>query len=96
MSRLRVDLERLDDLVGQMQRVAAQLDRVRSEVDRRVDAAQLEWTGRAASAQHAAHARWSAGAAELHAALESLRATAATARSNYAAAAHTNRRMWSL
>ena len=96
MSRLRVDLARLDDLVEQMRRVADQLERVRTEVDSRVQAAQLVWTGRAAHAQVDAHARWTAGAAELHEALESLRSIAATAHGNYAAAVHANRRMWVL
>jgi|tagenome__1003787_1003787.scaffolds.fasta_scaffold16716916_2 WXG100 family type VII secretion target len=96
MTRLRVDLDRLDDFVRHAQRVAAQLDRVRGEVDTRVRDAQVVWTGRAAAAQVEAHARWAAGAAELHAALESLRVMAATAHGNYAAAVHANRRMWSV
>jgi WXG100 family type VII secretion target len=95
VSRLRVDLARLDDLVREMATVAAQLERVRGEVDVRVQQAGLVWTGRAAVAQSAAHARWTAGAAEVQEALESLRVVAERAHGNYAAALEANRRMWS-
>jgi len=95
MSRLRVDLARLDDLVRRMESVAEQLDRVRGEVDARVQQSHVVWTGRAAVAQSAAHARWTAGAAEVQEALESLRVIAGRAHGNYAAAVQANRRMWS-
>jgi WXG100 family type VII secretion target len=95
VTRLRVDLARLDDLVRQMETVAAQLNQVCGEVDTRVQQAHVIWTGRAAVAQLTAHSRWTAGAAEVQEALDSLRAVAATAHGNYAAAVQANRRMWS-
>lgn len=96
MSRLRVDLERLDTLVEQLRVVQEQLGRLHREADLRGRQLHLTWTGDAAAAQAGAHARWAAAAVEVQDALAALRAVAATAHGNYAAAAQANRRMWAL
>jgi WXG100 family type VII secretion target len=96
VSRLRVDLVGLDDLVAHLARVERELLDVGSQVDARVRGLHGSWSGGAAAAQAEAHERWSSGAAQVHAALATLRAIAATAHGNYAAAVQANRRMWAL
>lgn len=92
MTRLAVDLAALAALVERMALFGDQLARVHDDVDARLGA--LQWTGEAAAAQAEAHARWSAATADLHGALAVLRSIAATAHTNYTAAAAANRRMW--
>jgi WXG100 family type VII secretion target len=94
MSRLRIDLERLDRLVEQMRHVQEELRSAHHDVETRVRQAHLTWSGPAAAAQAAAERRWALGAAEVQEALAALHSIAATAHANYAAAAHANRRMW--
>jgi WXG100 family type VII secretion target len=96
MSRLRVDLARLDELVAHLAKVERELLDAGERVDARVHALHGTWSGSAATAQDAAADRRVAGAAEVRAALASLRAAAAIARDNYAAAVQANRRMWAL
>ncbi|MDT4924608.1 MAG: hypothetical protein QOG01_2321 [Pseudonocardiales bacterium] len=93
MTRVAVDLDRLADLIHQMASFHAQLTQARSRVDALVR--DVAWTGDGAVAAAAAHARWDAGAHEVHEALAALRSVAATARANYTAAMIANRRMWS-
>jgi WXG100 family type VII secretion target len=96
MSRLRVDLARLDELVAHLAKVERELLDAGERVDARVRALHGSWSGSAATMQGAAADRWAAGAAEVRAALASLRTAAAIARDNYAAAVQANRRMWAL
>ena len=96
MSRLRVDLAQLDEVVVHMRVVQDQLGRLRADVDAQVAAMHGTWTGGAAAAQSLAQQRWSSGAAEVQQALATLHAIAATAHENYSSAVATNRRMWSL
>jgi uncharacterized protein YukE len=93
VTRLRVDLAGLAELVDRMAVVSAHLARVRKDVAART--AGVEWSGRAAERHADAAARWAAGAAEVDAALASLRRAVSTAHENYVAAASANRRMWS-
>jgi WXG100 family type VII secretion target len=94
VSRLVVDLDRLANLVDRMALFQAHLARGYDEVTARVHSVQLTWSGAAAEAQASAHARWRAGAAEVHEALGVLRSIASEAHANYAAAVAANRRMW--
>jgi uncharacterized protein YukE len=96
VSRLRVDLAQLDELVVQMRRVQDQLGRVRADLDAQVAELHSTWTGGAAAMQALAHRRWTEGGASVEEALAALHAIAATAHGNYASAAAANRRMWSL
>ncbi|WP_375477934.1 WXG100 family type VII secretion target [uncultured Jatrophihabitans sp.] len=94
MTRLALDLPALAELVVRMERYAARLAAAHDDVDRRVRALPVSWTGEAAQAHSAAHAAWSAGAAETRHALATLSSILATAHANYSAAATVNRRMW--
>lgn len=94
MTRVVVDLARLAELIDRMEVVQAQLAAARHEVAARTRGLHGSWVGAAATAQAATHAEWDAGAAEVHAALATLRAIASDARANYLAAIVANRRMW--
>ena len=53
------------------------------------------WRGEASAQQQAAQHQWDEGAEQLRTALGQMRTIAEQAHTNYAAAAATNRRMWS-
>jgi ESAT-6 family protein len=96
MTRLVVDLGALAELTERMQRFQDHLSATRDEVQRRITALHLSWTGDAAAAQAASSAQWASATAELQEALAALRSIGETARANYAAAVAANRRMWAL
>ena len=91
----RVSTEELAEVVAAM----AQLDRDAESLCTDVDAVVTElhgsWSGEAATAQRAAHDRWSAGAAEMRSALADLHRVGDTAHRNYTAAVSANQAMWS-
>jgi WXG100 family type VII secretion target len=95
MSRIRVDLAAVDELIARMQRFEAGLVELRAEAAARTEQLHSTWNGTAAHAQALAQGRWAAGAGEVHEALVALRSVAGTAHANYTAAVLANRRMWS-
>lgn len=94
MTRLGVDLGLLDELVAAMEVAARSLAEIRADVDRSVGQLQAVWCGGAAQAQAGAQRQWTAGEAEMRAALVRLREIAAGAASNYRAAVAANQRIW--
>lgn len=94
MSRTAVDLEELDRLVARMAGFEQQLDELETAVGRRAEQLHAGWRGSAAAAQLSVQQRWSAGAAEMRAALADLRAIAAAAHANYESAVRANLGMW--
>jgi len=94
MTRMAVDLVRLDGLIDRMAAVHAQLGRVRDDVEAQLRRLAPSWAGAAASAEQEAEAEWRAGFAEVAEALGDLHSIAVTAHANYSAAAAANRRMW--
>lgn len=92
MTRFVVNLDELANLVDRMGRYQTLLMSLCSDADAR--AGRLDWAGAAAQSHAAAHARWRAGAVEVHEALAVLRSIARTAHGNYLAAVHANQRMW--
>lgn len=90
----RVWPAQLADVVERLARLDAHLERVAAQVERRVATLSGTWSGEAAEAQRAAHAEWQRGAAQMRAALATMRAIAGTAHANYTAAAAANVRMW--
>jgi WXG100 family type VII secretion target len=94
MSRIAVDVDALAELIDRLAAFEAQLVRTRAEVDARVQALHVTWSGDSAAAQASAHERWQRGAAQVHEALADLRAIVCEARANYASALAANRRMW--
>ncbi len=90
----RVRPAQLAEVVERLGKLDAHLERVTAQVERRVAELSGTWSGEAAEAQRAAHAEWQRGAAQMRAALATMRTIAGTAHANYTAAAAANVRMW--
>lgn len=91
---LLVRLERLGDLLRDLDSFARRAEELTGRVDASARRLRGSWTGAAALAHAAAHARWHDAAAEMGTAAEALRRQAATARANYFAALGANDTMW--
>ncbi len=89
-----VDLELLDLVVARMSAFEATLTDRLAELDAEVTALHGTWDGAAAISHQQAHARWSAGAAQVHAALVDMRRAARLAHDNYTAAMTANAAMF--
>jgi WXG100 family type VII secretion target len=94
MTGFRADLDALAELVDSLAAFDSRADELGADVDAQVRRLHGEWTGPAAHAHLAAHERWTAGAAQLRAAVLELRSVVATAQANYGSAAAANVRMW--
>jgi WXG100 family type VII secretion target len=89
-----VDLDELRAAITGLERLEGTVEQKLAALDGVVGGLQQTWSGEAAAAQKAAHARWVSGAHEMHAALGHLRAAAEHAHGNYSSAAQTNASMW--
>lgn len=89
-----VELDELDDLVGDLESCGRELARRVADLDRQMVALHGTWQGLAATAQREAHQEWGDGMAAMHAALTKLRAVARQAHHHYRDAADTNLDMW--
>jgi WXG100 family type VII secretion target len=89
-----VDLDLLDETVGEMAHCGEELDVLLDEVAQRVAALHVTWAGAAALAQDGAQAEWEAGFRRMREALASMRTAGGVAHGNYLDAATTNLRMW--
>lgn len=92
--RFRVHSDQLMDVVDQMSRFDRHLEEALENVDARINQLHATWTGEAAAAHRAAHDQWTRGAAEMRAALDTMRRIAHTAHGNYTEAAAANLSMW--
>lgn len=92
--RFTVDLDELNAVVGDMVAFEDRLRAKLAELDQLVAELHLTWTGQAADAQRSAHARWKAGAEEMHHGLVEMRQAGRRAHANYTAAAEANASMW--
>lgn len=88
------DLDLVSERIAQMAAFEKTLEERLSQVQASLDQLHYTWTGQAASAQKAAHAKWSQGAAEMREALADLRKVVEVARTNYGNAADANVAMW--
>jgi uncharacterized protein YukE len=95
MTGFRADLDALAELVGSLAAFDSRAELLAADLDVQVRRLHGEWSGPAAQAHLAAHEQWTAGAAQLRAAVLALRSVVATAQANYSAAASSNVRMWS-
>lgn len=94
MTRIAVDLELLDELVGRLAAFEHRLESVCDDVEARMARLGASWRGVASSEHADAERRWSAGARDMHAAATALREVVATSRANYLAAVSANLQMW--
>jgi uncharacterized protein YukE len=91
----RADLDALAELVARLAAFDGRADALGADLDVQVRRLHGEWGGPAAQTHLAAHEQWTAGAAQMRAAVLALRSVVATAQANYGAAAAANVRMWS-
>ena len=89
-----IDLDELDDVVGDLECCERDLSHVVEDLDRQMVVLHGSWEGLTATAQGDAHREWSSGMAAMRAALTELRAAARLAHGHYTAAATTNVDMW--
>jgi WXG100 family type VII secretion target len=90
----RVDLSRLQDVIGDLATCERALELLTNDVEARVARLQESWEGEAADAQREAHQEWEAGLREMRAALAEMRKAAKTAHGNYGTAVSTNVGFW--
>lgn len=89
-----VELDELDDVVGDLEACERSLLALVDDLDRQVALLHGTWTGEAAGAQRAAHHEWTRGMTDMRAALTDLRAAARLAHEEYSGAATSNLAMW--
>lgn len=90
----RVDLTELEAVVGDLVGCERLLERLASDLDRRMALLHEEWDGLAAEAQARAHESRRQGLSAMRDALGSLRAAASTAGENCSRAVEANVAMW--
>lgn len=93
--RYAVDLDELRSVISGMEAFERRLQTRLGDLEDVVSELHVTWTGAAASAQRAAHAKLAAAAAEVHQAVVDMRQAAEHAHGSYSAAAQANARMWS-
>lgn len=89
-----IDLDLLDQRIGQMETFERSLDRAFAQLESPIRALDGTWTGLAAAAHREAHRTWLADAAAMRKALAGLREAARVAHHNYHGAARANVTMW--
>lgn len=94
MSPFTANLPSLQEIVDEALRFERVASERLDEMDSRARRVRSAWSGAAADEYEVAHARWSAGAQSMHAALGLLRRVVETAHGNYAQAVSANRAMW--
>ncbi|WP_148613745.1 WXG100 family type VII secretion target [Nocardioides rubriscoriae] len=89
-----VDRAELDAVITDLQQCEADLERITTDLERRMAVLHETWEGLSAQAQRAAHQEWEKGMRAMHAALTTMRRAARTAHDNYTAAVDANVSMW--
>ncbi len=89
-----INTEELADIVADMAHFDTDAEATCTEVDQLVEKLHVSWTGDAASAQRAAHERWTRGAEEMRSAIGDLKTSGDTAHANYTGAVTANQAMW--
>lgn len=89
-----VDMDELDAMIAEMQRIEQALELVTREVQQEMAQLHGLWHGDAAHAHGLAQAEWQRGLAEMRAALTAHRLDVRLAHENYLEAATVNARMW--
>jgi ESAT-6 family protein len=94
MTRHRVDLDWLADIIEQIDRFDRRIESALEDVNGRVNRLHATWTGEAAAAHRKAHQEWTRGVAEMRDGLAAMRRNAEIAHGNYSSAVTTNSGMW--
>lgn len=94
MTRFRVDLTLLSEIVGRITAFDGHVGQALEDVDRQVDCLHATWTGEAAGQHRVAHEEWRRGVAGMREGLSKMRDAARTAHGNYTCAVAVNTAMW--
>ncbi|MEO8830188.1 WXG100 family type VII secretion target [Lapillicoccus sp.] len=89
-----VDLDKLDESIGDMSKFDGQVDKHLANLDTVVAKLHGTWHGDAADKQREAHTKWTEGATGMRTALGEMQAAATTAHTNYTNAINANRKTW--
>lgn len=90
----RTDLGEMQRLIDRATQIEAAIEQRLDDIERRVTALHVQWSGVAAEAHAAAHTRWMTAARDLHQALTDLRTGTDRARTIYSNVVSTNQKMW--
>ncbi|PVB15927.1 WXG100 family type VII secretion target [Mycobacteroides abscessus] len=90
-----VDTDELKRLTERMAEVEARAEASVAAMNTEVDGLHATFTGQAATAHAAAHAKWTEGAKQMREALRYFQAGGMVAHTNYTSATTTNTAMWS-
>ncbi|MFJ4658095.1 WXG100 family type VII secretion target [Nocardia sp. NPDC088792] len=90
----RTDLTEMQRLIDRAAKIETTIEQRLDDIERRVAALHVDWTGIGAAAHSDAHARWIRAARELHQALTDLRTGTDRARTIYFNVVTTNQKMW--
>ncbi|MEV6771221.1 WXG100 family type VII secretion target [Nocardia sp. NPDC051030] len=90
----RTDLTEMQRLIDRAAQIETTVETRLDDIEKRINALHVEWSGLAADAHSAAHTRWVAAARDLHQALQDLRTGTDQARTVYSDVVSTNQKMW--
>ncbi|MRH92834.1 WXG100 family type VII secretion target [Nocardia sp. SYP-A9097] len=88
------DLTEMQQLIDRATQIETTIEQRLGDIEQRVGALHVQWSGIAASAHSSAHTRWVQAARELHQALTDLRGGTDQARTIYSGVVTTNQKMW--
>lgn len=90
----RVDLDRLADIVDQIDRFTKHVEAALDDIDTQVGRLHTTWAGAAAAKHQQAYEQWVRGMREMGVGLLAMRRNAEVAHTNYVGAATANASMW--
>ncbi|WP_028478867.1 WXG100 family type VII secretion target [Nocardia sp. CNY236] len=90
MTEFRVNLAHLDEVTARLRGLSSFVEDSLREVEERIAPLAGSWSGSAADRHAAAHAEWTAAAADIAEALARMRAAAAAAHASYESATAAN------
>ncbi|MFE3988274.1 WXG100 family type VII secretion target [Nocardia tengchongensis] len=90
----RTDLNEMRRLIDRATKIETTIEKRLDDIEKRVAALHIQWSGVAAEAHSAAHDRWIRATREMHQALTDLRTGTDRAHGVYTDVVATNRKMW--
>ncbi|MFB7721458.1 WXG100 family type VII secretion target [Nocardia sp. NPDC056100] len=91
---ISTDLAEMQQLIDRAAQIETAIEQRLADIEQKLGALHVQWSGIAASAHSSAHSRWVSAARELHKALADLRTGTDQARSIYSGVVTTNQKMW--
>jgi len=92
--RFKVDLDAVADFAADLRSYSAAVEQALADAQSQVARLHAEWSGSAADAHAAGHARWHRDTEAVRTALNDIQQIVSTAHANYSEAVTVNRGMW--